>query len=378
MTLRYACLLPALLGLFACQKDPTAPAPDTRVFNRFYNLKQGEVTDLQVLPDGHALALGTARSPAGSDQVTLLKLTPSGDTLWTKYLFGGLARRLVLRPDGGVFGSAIQNTGSTWEQVLFRTDAAGRLLWRQNASFYNSSNRVNDHLTLAPDGGCVIVNNSYTSSAQNRYELRKYAADGTLSWSRYYVGTSTGGLQRTPDGKFVLAVDTNNGNPTTTSLVQFDPQGNVLWIRPVAMGIQPSALICLPDSGFAITGTQWVPPYTQTRAALIRTDKAAQPQFVRTYTANAKDLEGGTTLVYTARQEFIIVGQSSQSQTSTQPGAQYSLVLRTTNDGLLISGSRRTAPFFTVARTTPDDYLLFAGHQSDNWAFQKVNNDFHE
>jgi hypothetical protein len=197
-------------------------------------------TGIAVLPDGSSLVVATE---AIGGRNPLLKLDPSGALVWARKFAKGVQRIHAL-PDG----TAIAVGTNSW---LARVDGDGNLLW----SWDGELGRVG-----VPGSRCVLAD---VAALEQRPGVYDYVAvghqgtnlvttvdacafrvrdDGTLAWSRIYVGErgqGFTGVTATRDGN-VAAVGTDYWNyvgiRNVPLIARIDAAtGNFLWAKKLPM-----------------------------------------------------------------------------------------------------------------------------------------------
>ncbi|RIL04008.1 MAG: hypothetical protein DCC71_14370 [Proteobacteria bacterium] len=199
-----------------------------------------DTTDVVALPDGSSLAIATE---AIGGRNPLVKLDRFGSMLWAKR-FDKKVLRLRALPDG----TAVALGANAW---IARVDADGDLLWsfdaeisRQDLAFarcvladvvpIETAPGVYDYVGVGRMGSSIVTQVDACAFRVN--------ADGTLAWSRIYVGERGQRFDAavgTRDGH-VVAVGSDHwsyvGNRSIPLLVKLDPAtGDVAWWKGLPM-----------------------------------------------------------------------------------------------------------------------------------------------
>jgi hypothetical protein len=137
---------------------------------------------IKTLADGNYIVGGLSWHPPNSYESYLLKLTDSGDTLWTKLYSDPQENGLLgLTPtaDGGF---ALVETkfvqGLSYQAAIVRTDASGNFLWREEFGYQGQE--YANAITACQDGGFAITGMS-VNGTQVELFLIKTNESGLLS-----------------------------------------------------------------------------------------------------------------------------------------------------------------------------------------------------
>lgn len=279
-----------LIGSFGlgCASDdsrPTAEATTTTIpFTGKVNWIKtlgGSLNDeakaiANTLDGGYAL-LGNAESIDGdlsahataTQDFWVLKLGPTGETLWNK-TYGGddddRGEAIVATTDGGFLvsgysrsatGDVSANNGS-YDHWMIRLDANGDKLWEKNYGYlgddrafttlqtkdngfltagfldvesYNGTNTQKDDLSQK---------NTAAKHGVGEFWVHKLTPDGALEWERYYGGTSNDRaydvIQTDDDGYMLVGATesfdfdiSNNNGSYDYWVIKIDALGELLW-----------------------------------------------------------------------------------------------------------------------------------------------------
>jgi len=149
----------------------------------------------------------------GQGKIFLMKVSPRGDSLWTRTYATGIGYSLTLTADGGVaIGGTNQETSNN-DIIILKTDANGNLLWTKN--YGGNGYEYGATLIETTDGGFAItgITDSKGSGYDDIYLVRTNSS-GDLLWDNTYGGTSVDqgyGLVQNSDGGFSITGLTNSG-----------------------------------------------------------------------------------------------------------------------------------------------------------------------
>ena len=167
----------------------------------------------QTIDDGFIIA-GMSRSFGQDDpDMYIMKTDSNGDTLWTRVYGGGSddrAMSIKQTSDGGfiVAGYTTSFGAGAADFYLVRIDPTGNTLWTQTYGgyYYEWAHSVQQ----TNDGNFIIVGHMSPSCQRNSFDayLVKTDSDGTTLWTRTYGKTDEDeyfySVQQTDDGKFII------------------------------------------------------------------------------------------------------------------------------------------------------------------------------
>ncbi len=209
--------------LLAGDRDPNAQgfpdvyflrlngAGDTLWTRTFSNPTIESLSGVCRLTDGNYLACGSQFIEGGSTDFYFLKLTPAGDSLWTR-AWGGdgydLANEIVALPDGGAaFSGLTDSFGEEGDLFLGRLNSAGDTLW---TGTYGADHEDHAHgLTPTSDGGFVIIGHTDSPPAvEGDIYAVKTDGEGNAQWVFTLAGAdyeSFESVRQTSDGGLILS-----------------------------------------------------------------------------------------------------------------------------------------------------------------------------
>jgi hypothetical protein len=196
---------------------------------------------LQQTTDGGYIVVGETNSfGAGGGDVYLIKINPSGDTLWSR-TYGGSYRDVGLSvqqtTDGGyiVVGFTYSFGAGGGDVYLIRTDSNGDTLWSR--TYGGSDDDQAWCVQQTTDGGYIVVGetNSFGAGGDDVY-LIEIDPNGVTMWNRTYGGSEDDraySVQQTTDGGYVVVGETNSfgAGGYDVYLIKTDSDGDTLWTR---------------------------------------------------------------------------------------------------------------------------------------------------
>jgi hypothetical protein len=275
-----------------------------------------QTSDLGYIMGGRTFSFGS-----GAQSVYLVKTDSMGFTEWSKF-YGGtgseFAYAVKQTPDGGYIMTGFTTSfGAGGSDIyLIRTDNKGDTLW---TGTYGGTGTEEPRwsVEIMPDSGYVLTGftGSFGAGGNDVYLIR-VSKSGTLLWSKTYGGTGAdlgNDVKQTMDGGFIITGQTNSfgaGN-YDVYVVKTNASGDIQWTKTYGGSNfdTGSGIAQMPDSGYVITG------YTKSFGAgnddylLIRTDKAGNVIWSKTYGGTNNDR--ANMLQITGDKGFIICGWSS-------------------------------------------------------------------
>ncbi|MFA6551337.1 MAG: hypothetical protein WCV41_02285 [Patescibacteria group bacterium] len=219
----------------------------------------------QTSDGGYIIAGLTDSFGAGKSDAYLVKTDTDGSPLWQK-TFGGAgvddADSVQQTSDGGyiVAGKTSSFGAGKTDIYLFKTDAAGNLLWEK--TFGGSDIDDANSVQQTSDGGYIVAGktSSFGSGETNAY-LLKTGADGNLLWAKVFGDaddSSSSSVRQTADGGYIVAGETKSFGAKTVDvyLIKTDINGNLLWQKIFGgASIDRSASVQqTSDDGYIVAG----------------------------------------------------------------------------------------------------------------------------
>lgn len=217
-----------------------------------------------LLPDGYVACGHTAAPGSLITDGWILSLDAHGDTLWTRKAGGsGIdhSRSVIVTPDSClvVCGTGTSGIPPTTDFFLLKMTFSGDTLWTRRS--FSPLNSYGYSIAQAQNG-FILCGYADSGRTTPRMMLIRTDADGNPLWTRLYGDTaSTAGFSAvgTPDGGFMACGYIDNFDPDWNRniyLVRTNGNGEPLWTRTFSTpGYDLAWDIALnSDSGFILTG----------------------------------------------------------------------------------------------------------------------------
>jgi hypothetical protein len=192
----------------------------------------------QTADGGYIIAGQTQSYGAGNTDVYFIKISPSGNILWTK-TFGGasydIARSIHQTSDGGfvITGYTMSYGAGSQDVFLIRTDANGNTLWTK--TYGGADYDVGFSVQQTTDGGYIIAGQTHSFGAgEEDVYLLKTDSNGNLLWSRTFGGIYNDyaqSVEQTNDGGYILCGRTYSFGGWDGFLIKTDYDGDSLWTK---------------------------------------------------------------------------------------------------------------------------------------------------
>jgi hypothetical protein len=163
-----------------------------------------------------------------------MKVSPTGDSLWTKTYAAGIGFSLTLTSDGGIaIGGTIQET-SNQDIIILKTDTAGNLIWSK--TYGDEGYEYGAMLVETSDAGLAITGITNTSgTGYDDIYLVRTNSTGDQLWAKTYGGDKTDqgfGLVKNSDNGFSITGLSNSGG-SYFFLNKTDAEGNEQWQKKI-------------------------------------------------------------------------------------------------------------------------------------------------
>jgi len=218
----------------------------------------GTVVDLT--SDGGYMIAGTTNSfGSGSNDIFLVKLDASGDTLWTKAVGTGGSETGAWLEQTADNGYII--TGTNGSLYLNKVDASGISVWAK--SYGGSSNDEGTSVQQTPDNGYIVAGLTSSSGAGAiDVFLIKTNTNGDTAWTKTYGGSANDrgySVDQTSDGGYIVCGQTNSfgAGGSDAYLVKVNSTGMVQWSKAYGGSADDEgrSVAQTSDGGYIVTGT---------------------------------------------------------------------------------------------------------------------------
>ncbi|MCB9357631.1 MAG: T9SS type A sorting domain-containing protein [Calditrichaeota bacterium] len=221
--------------------------------------------DMVAVEDGNYAATGVSRE-SGSIDFWVVKFAPNGDTLWTRSFGGSTAWdygwAIILATDGGYAATGFTDSygaGSS-DMWLIKVSPDGDSLWSRTFGFGGLEEAR--AIALAPDGGFFL--GGYSASLSATYDdawIVRTDSLGNYVWDKDLAGEFQLGIEAlvaTEDGGVIAAGrdDPAGTNGQALYMAKVDSAGDSVWARSWFQDWYSYGrdLIQLADGGFAAVG----------------------------------------------------------------------------------------------------------------------------
>lgn len=165
-------------------------------------------------------------------QIFLMKVSPSGDSLWTKTFGTGVGYSLTLTSDGGVAIAGTLQESTNQDVILIKTDASGNKLW--SYTYGGANYEYGANMVQTTDNGFAIT--GITTSQGYGYDdvyLVKTNSSGVLQWDETYGGGNNDqgfGLTQNAAGEFFIT-GLSNTNGSFIFINKTSSEGGQQWVK---------------------------------------------------------------------------------------------------------------------------------------------------
>jgi hypothetical protein len=232
------CVL-ALFTTLLCAAATLAQPPDTMWTRAYGGTGPDEAFGVCAVSDGGFVAVGRSRSFSSEYNVFAVRVDAMGDTLWMRSYGGaGLdhaAGVCEVAGDGFLIAGYTTSFGAGfYDAYVIRLSNTGDTLWTR--TYGTSGADFGYAIVPTADGGFAVAGSSAMSGPSLDAWLLKADANGNVIWQHTYGSTSTDeafSLQRTSDDGYLLAGRSvpPNGMGTDMYAVRTNSAGDSLWTR---------------------------------------------------------------------------------------------------------------------------------------------------
>ena len=280
--------------------------------------------------DGGFLISGTTKSVgAGGDDIVIMKIDSSANITWTK-TYGGpnvdFCFAAKACKDGGYilggcttsYGNAAGNT----DVYLIRTNDSGDTLWTHT---YGSTAVEEGHeLLQTTDSGFIVAGFTLVNGTKDMLVL-KTDGSGTLQWAKTYGGSASDvafGIVETNDGYCIAgsSASFSLGGDLDVYMVKTDFWGDTLWSRSFGTSDSDECR-CIRqtvDSDFIMTGYANKVTNVFDDLLIFKTNSIGQITFQNIIGTNTNARDVGLCIIPTFDNGFMVTGYTQSFGNGTQ------------------------------------------------------------
>ncbi|MGD9379557.1 MAG: T9SS type A sorting domain-containing protein [candidate division WOR-3 bacterium] len=294
-----------------------AQAPDT-LWTKLYG-RSGPDRAYAIEPasdSGYIIAGATfTPNPICNYDIYLIKINEQGDTVWTKVLGGQYndgARCLRCTSDGGYIITGYSQPGTTHEDVyLVKIDDSGNTVWAK--TYGGAEDDCGYCVQQTDDGGYIIVGHMNINYREDIYLLKTDSSGDTL-WTRRYGGQFEDygrAVIQTSDGGYMILGYTDIAfgcQEYAIWLIRTDSIGDTLWTRtysPYYYDERGFAMQRTTDGGYVIAGCALVSSHLWD-LLVMKVDSAGDTLWKRI--SGGQDYEYGYSVAETHEGGYIVTG----------------------------------------------------------------------
>jgi hypothetical protein len=209
--------------------------------------------------DGGFLVGGTNCSVGANGEMYLLRLTPHGDTTWTRTYGGGNLEQ----------GAAVCETfdrcclmaghsrsfspgGDDYNIYLVKTDTLGNTIWEKTFGNWGD-NRCSSVIQSADSGFFIAGQNAYLDGYFYNYftAISKTTSTGDSLWTHQISGEMGYDVKQTVDGGYIVTGFFIDSAEVHAHLIKTDSLGNTIWTQDQTN-----------DGGYVVAGYTKLHPLT--------------------------------------------------------------------------------------------------------------------
>ncbi len=197
-----------------------------------YSIGWNDHPRLHVFPDGHSVVVANARHPSYGTTITIRKVGPAGTELWARE-FGtpgftnGQPGALGTDAAGNIYVAGVSlQPYVPLAACLLKYSPAGNLLWSRFLTGSNFNSVWIASLAIEPSGRSTLAFMGF-----NRMTVVRHSADGDALWSFDEPSNEADNLQAAVDAGGNTYVGTTLRSTNAIRLQKLDPAGTLIWER---------------------------------------------------------------------------------------------------------------------------------------------------
>lgn len=269
--------------------------------------------------DGGFMISGDVRTfGAGQSDMYLIKTDANGDLIWSRSIGGTLddhCYSILETPDSCFILAGTTETYTTGNRnvYLVKVSSTGDTLWtKAHGLFVEGAFEIKE----TTDGYIIAGYTFSTSSGNADILLMKVSSNGDLSWQKSYGGFKHEwgyAIVITPDGGFAVAgsTETYGAGNQDAWLIKTDSLGNLEWARSYGGpdNEEGYSLVQMNDLGFLIAGHTRSFGAGQQDAYVIRTDYQGNIKWSKTFGGEFNEI--AEDVIKGLKDSFVIAGSTN-------------------------------------------------------------------
>jgi hypothetical protein len=319
------------LGLSACHQDvQISPAQSTTFIKLFGGFDTEKAYAVEQTADGGYLCLGSTNSSGnGGLDMYLIKTDKGGNTVWEKTIGQTLddeGKALQVLADGSFvcLGDYTREDGST-DLYLVKLSSSGDILWTNTFGRADRNEKAFD-LKITAAGDLLLIGNSSGRTGITDMYLVKTDAGGQLKWQKSYGLTGLhddiAAVEETPEGNLLWCGtefrERTGHMASDMRLILTNPEGDILWDKTFGTeNPDRGADILLKHSGYIGLGTTRYSQEAETDIYLISLFQSGAVRWEQTI-VKPKSSEEARSIAATNDGGYIITGSTSAAGTGNQ------------------------------------------------------------
>lgn len=269
--------------------------------------------------DNNLIITGERYSENSGLDVFILKLDSAGNKMWESNYSTPVnesVKFIEQTSDGGYILCGFQNDNFGSNDILvFKTDSIGQLIWRK--TFGGADNDYADMIHQTKEGGYILTADTRSKGAGG-YDINviKLNSVGNIIWDYTYGDDLENGCQGvliTSDGKYLSYGETEVylNSPFNFYLELLDTNGTSLW-KTTPGGVNADAAffaVEAEDKGFILTGYSNSYNSGPINLVVFKTDSVGNMEWVQTYGGTNIDL--GYEIIYSLTNGLLVTGKTN-------------------------------------------------------------------
>ena len=279
-------------------------------YKPYYSFSTGASNSIIHTYDNKYIFSGAIVDSSNNVNAFLVKITDSGDTLWTKN-YGGAnfddANVVCQTPDSGFVLMGVTQSysmGPASDFYLIKTDKNGNFQWQKTYGTAAAEDCISGQITL--DGGYIL-----SGRQSNMFHIVKTDSNGNFQWQQTYAGTEgVCFIKQLVDSSYILTgAIAVSGLGDQGCMIKINKTGGVIWQKNYGGTVNDwfySIPIILNDGSIIVSGQTMLGALPI--GMLVKTDSSGNQKWLRTYYNNTSVDEYFYDVKHTSDNGFIMSG----------------------------------------------------------------------